>query len=495
MTKKLHCMWETVLMSKKIKEIDITAFRAYKDVQKFDFIHKNSGNIANLVAIYAPNGYGKTSFFDAVEWAVTGTIERLNNGKPIKEEVKNEEGYILKNRDSNEDHGNVTIISEQNKVFSVNTKKKRGKMKSDFKQGDVLKISPELDTIYAEKESFCTTNLLAHDKITGFLQNYTAKDKTSELQVMWDENNYSKILNDITELYNELEKKRKQFALELSSEEKELKKYKFENEKSDKVFELIENYKIKYDNDFMNDKYSDIEGMLFLFNQLHEESQKEREKKEKECNDIDILIKDYPVFEESQKKKCLLQESKVEFDKAIETWNKIEQIKKLQEEITREIEQTRYVLSNLKEFYSYMDQLNQNITELNMIGHNKIECQKEKISTADKIKELEEKWKHSNSELERLDTREEQLKKDYYEYNSNEAKKKKYERLSDKAKYILEQRNKRIQKLSLYIEQIDQFLAGKLGIEILCDIFTEEIIAEYNSITMFKIERKNVSRE
>ena len=114
-------------MSKKIKEIDITAFRAYKDVQKFDFIHKNSGNIANLVAIYAPNGYGKTSFFDAVEWAVTGTIERLNNGKPIKEEVKNEEGYILKNRDSNEDHGNVTIISEQNKVFSVNTKKKEEK--------------------------------------------------------------------------------------------------------------------------------------------------------------------------------------------------------------------------------------------------------------------------------------------------------------------------------------------------------------------------------
>ena len=57
----------------------------------------------------------------------------------------------------------------------------------------------------------------------------------------------------------------------------------------------------------------------------------------------------------------------------------------------------------------------------------------------------------------------------------------------------MEQRNKRIQKLSLYIEQIDQFLAGKLGIEILCDIFTEEIIAEYNSITMFKIERKTLA--
>ena len=365
-------------------------------------------------------------------------------------------------------------------------------MKSDFKPGDVLKISPELDTIYAEKESFCTTNLLAHDKITGFLQNYTAQDKTNELQVMWDENNYSKILNDITELYNELEKKRKQFALELSSEEKELKKYKFENEKNDKVFKLIENYKIKYDNDFINDKSSDIEEMLNLFNQLHEESQKEREKKEKECNDIDILIKDYPVFEESQKKKCLLQESKVEFDKAIETWNKIEQIKKLQEKTTKEIEQTRYVLSNLKEFYSYKDQLNQNIAELNAVEHNKINCQKQKISTVEKINELEEKWKHGNSELERLDIREEQLKKDYYEYNRNKAKKKKYERLSDKAKYILEQRNKRIQRLSLYIEQIDLFLAGKLGIGILCDIFTDEIIVKYNSITRLKTERKSL---
>ncbi len=85
-------------MNKKIKEIDIEAFRAYKDIQKFNFMHNGSGNIADLVAIYAPNGYGKTSFFDAVEWAVTGNIERLNTGKPIKEEVRNEKGYILKNK-------------------------------------------------------------------------------------------------------------------------------------------------------------------------------------------------------------------------------------------------------------------------------------------------------------------------------------------------------------------------------------------------------------
>ena len=81
-------------MNKKIKEIDIKAFRAYKDEQKFDLMHKRSGKVADLVVIYAPNGYGKTSFFDAVEWAVTGSIERLNTGKPTQEEVKKEEEEV-----------------------------------------------------------------------------------------------------------------------------------------------------------------------------------------------------------------------------------------------------------------------------------------------------------------------------------------------------------------------------------------------------------------
>ncbi len=477
-------------MNKKIKEIDIKAFRAYKDLQKFEFLHRNSGKVANLVAIYAPNGYGKTSFFDAIEWAITGKIERLDTGKPIKEEVKNETDYILKNKESNEDYGTVTIISEDNDIYSVNTKKKTKNMKSDFKKGIVEKISPALKTIYNEDESFCTTNLLAHDKITGFLQNYTAQDKTSELRVMWDENNYLEILNGINELYNELDKKKNQLSLEISKEEKELNKYKYENNQNDKVVKLLSNYETKYNKQFMNNDSFNIEEIKVLFNEFHAESQKEREEKEKECNDIEILLKDYPVFEANKKKKCLLQEKKEEYNKAIEIWNKVEQIKKEKEKKTKEIEQVRYLLDNLEEFYSYIDQINLNIMEIENIKNKEISCQKQKISIEEKIQEFDEKAKNNNIVLKKINDKEEQLKKDYYEYNDNKVKEEKYKRLINKSKYILEQRNKRIQDGEIYIEQIDLFLAGKLESGLLDNIFTEEIILKCDSVKKLKTELK-----
>jgi len=53
-------------MNFKLKGIEIDAFRVYHDKQMFNFL-TNRGGIANLIVIYAPNGYGKTSFVDAVE--------------------------------------------------------------------------------------------------------------------------------------------------------------------------------------------------------------------------------------------------------------------------------------------------------------------------------------------------------------------------------------------------------------------------------------------
>ncbi|WP_406819524.1 AAA family ATPase [Pseudomonas sp. KnCO4] len=62
----------------KIKKVEIEAFRAYKLKSEGTFDFTNGGDIpADFVAIFAPNGFGKSSFYDAVEWAVTNHLERL----------------------------------------------------------------------------------------------------------------------------------------------------------------------------------------------------------------------------------------------------------------------------------------------------------------------------------------------------------------------------------------------------------------------------------
>lgn len=62
----------------KIKKVEIEAFRVYKTKADGTFDFTNDDEVpSNFVAIYAPNGFGKSSFYDAVEWAITNHLERL----------------------------------------------------------------------------------------------------------------------------------------------------------------------------------------------------------------------------------------------------------------------------------------------------------------------------------------------------------------------------------------------------------------------------------
>lgn len=55
-----------------IRRIAIEAFRGFRDRQEFDID-------ASAVIVAGPNGTGKTSFFDALQWALVGRIERLES--------------------------------------------------------------------------------------------------------------------------------------------------------------------------------------------------------------------------------------------------------------------------------------------------------------------------------------------------------------------------------------------------------------------------------
>lgn len=57
-------------MKMKIKQLNIENFRCFKGNNSFHMDEKT-------IILYGENGYGKSSFFDAIEWCLTGTVDRF----------------------------------------------------------------------------------------------------------------------------------------------------------------------------------------------------------------------------------------------------------------------------------------------------------------------------------------------------------------------------------------------------------------------------------
>lgn len=87
----------------KFNSVLIEGFRAFKGQPDgfFDF-KLEDGRPANFVSIYAPNGFGKSSFYDAVEWAITNNISRYlkseNNTLSVNSNAPGKKQLILRNR-------------------------------------------------------------------------------------------------------------------------------------------------------------------------------------------------------------------------------------------------------------------------------------------------------------------------------------------------------------------------------------------------------------
>ena len=162
----------------KFKQVKIQAFRAYQKAENgtFDFMTE-SGEPADFVSIYAPNGFGKTSFYDAVEWAYTNNLSRFlrkhsdnslsaKSERNIAAESGSETGqFILRNKYVPAKLDGFVELSTTEKTFRKKLPRAR-KGQSDFKYD-----ATETRNIY-----FLDV-LLSQEWIDAFLKEVRAEDR------------------------------------------------------------------------------------------------------------------------------------------------------------------------------------------------------------------------------------------------------------------------------------------------------------------------------
>lgn len=208
----------------KIKKIEISDFRIYEGTQEFNFETENG--ISNLVALYAPNGFGKTSFFDAIEWSFSNEIKRFENNfikKAIKDEQ--EDTILLTNTNSykNSLKGKVKIVIDKDLFLEkqVQKYKKPGTpFYNDYRQGVLIPGAMTVDL-----RDIPETNILTQDQIDAFLRFKTPEEKFATLKEFWPQSEKAtNRLKQISELHkvvlnnlNETESKIKNYGDDLKS--------------------------------------------------------------------------------------------------------------------------------------------------------------------------------------------------------------------------------------------------------------------------------------
>jgi DNA repair protein SbcC/Rad50 len=147
----------------KIRKVIVEGFRAYRSVEDgtFDFTI-NNGQCANFVSLYAPNGFGKTSFYDAVEWNLTNNIERFvrdatrleNDNLSKAQNHGSRRQYILRNRYITESApSQVTVVTDTFEKRKDVPKARVGSRDFLFKREDPDDGMEELQGLFLSQEA------------------------------------------------------------------------------------------------------------------------------------------------------------------------------------------------------------------------------------------------------------------------------------------------------------------------------------------------------
>ena len=147
------------------------------------------------------------------------------------------------------------------------------------------------------------------------------------------------------------------------------------------------------------------------------------------------------------------------------------------------------ILGKISVFYECKTKMERNVKNIECIEKELINSQKQRLDIIEKIQRLEDKLKESNEVIGVKQIFNRELQENFYKYEKSKLQIQKYKKLVIKAKYILEERQKRIMDYSLYISRIEAFREKKTDIDSIRDIFSEQIISNYDFLNKLIAEK------
>lgn len=501
----------------KIKKIEISDFRIYEGTSEFNLEKKDY--VANLVAIYAPNGYGKTSFFDAIEWTFSNKIKRFENDftkKAIKSETENT--ILLTNSDSYKKRiqGKVNIELDNSQFVGklVSRYKKPGTIYyNDYRQGNLSDGS-----ITSDFSAVPSSNVLTQDQIDSFLRFKTPEERFNELKDFWPQSfEATERLKQLSDLLKTLNKKRESIDFAIKKNDEELAKLNGNEENISKVNIWLDKLtKVDYTK-FTKYSVEKIDKSISKenFEKIHKENSRnikqihiDIENLEKTKSDLDYLIKEVENYINSTSKLKSLEASVKQLQTRKSNYLNLRKSKELESQILKEIEILKvkigdyhFLLNHLDNYLLDVEKINQlRLVEQTLLKENSKFLEYKKYAQNSIINFNESLLKH-NSVLSDKKSKEKDLQKVFSEFEStyDNLEKRKQELIEFKEHF--EKNNKKINELqelnqsySLIIDKknfSNTLLNANIDIKASCDefeIITNKLIDFNSKLTSEKNE-------
>jgi len=191
----------------KIKKVEIQAFKSYVKMIDGTFDFSLNGDAADIVVIHAHNGFGKTSFYDAVDYCVTNNITRYIRSSSIRNSYKTtadsfgrkcREGdyfntYILRSNKAPDDLDTIINIYTDSKVTPL-IEKKHKRAKKGCKDYHFSDTDTDIDKKYFREV------ILNQESIDSYLREHRPEQR------------YADFLETQPKELIELDEKRKQIS-------------------------------------------------------------------------------------------------------------------------------------------------------------------------------------------------------------------------------------------------------------------------------------------